>query len=808
MACGKDGTCVFKICPDGSELNKENCECVECDSCNPYNPKTKKCEPLCKCTECIVDENVIVNGKPFATCKKCENCGNCELKDPNATIAPDPSDPKNYYCKPIKGLTFPTKYYCRNNGFDLCHEFNFDTCKCEPKVCEPCYECKILCNWGQTGDGGWICTEYDECVDTCGQNECKGKCVKITTNQTEDEPPKYECISLPSCPCGRDYKTCDCGDYCSDCDECTSTGCSSICNFNLCEQCDRGTCKPVCGTDDNKCLLCLDGKCVEKVCDTANCEKCYDGECLSSCNPRCETCSDGKCVPNDNCDCLPLLNNGCGPCKTCSIIGTNAFGSIGKCVDLDCGRCRQCEPIFDENAIFIGNKCVDTCTECEECRAKLNTNPDDPITYECFQKCPSCAECVDGECVNKCPNCQRCDPTTGQCVTNCGPCQICRIDHASNTETCEPCSGCEKCIDQQCIGNQCPKGTKCSDQTTQGKCIFKCEACEKYIESSDSCVPCDNCDNCINDRCVPKICDACYECDLLDGGCKPKTCPSCNKCDTQTNSCIPCGPCEVCDSNGKCVPKICPNPCEQCIEGECVGCNRNITSPEDCRGCDPTTNQCIKCPPCTRCNGISCVPLECGACYYCDDKIDNCVKLCPNPTTECFYRSEFGFYDCAPCEALPGCGRFDHELNKCVFGQCDKCQECIDGRCINKSCGDVCNNCDPNTGICTKCPSCTVCDPLSRQCRYAIAYSGGVGPIYGDSCPCGGTCDVVRNMCGPPNCPPCHACGYDPITGQQFCYNLCDNGFYCEPYTGNNFFGDANTFYGGTCLPIPEGDGD
>lgn len=260
----------------------------------------------------------------------------------------------------------------------------------------------------------------------------------------------------------------------------------------------------------------------------------------------------------------------------------------------------------------------------------------------------------------------------------------------------DDCSSCSECVGGICTTIECSQPSDCGNNYDCRNC--KCE-CDGFIDEFGQCVECKDkddcsaCETCIKGNCEPidcgdGICDegTCVDC-LKSGDCDGENeCCIGNKCgccegfiyDPQLKKCIEipdctkdsdCPDCTVCDGQGNCVPRECPEN-HVCKDDKCVfdpcpdtPCQSGLDCGDDC-GCDFETNMCAAC----RDN-----PSLPGCTPNCDTPCNNgsdCADGCGCVDGTCVDCSNF---DCPECNGVDGC-------------KCDASDNCVadDGECTDE----------------------------------------------------------------------------------------------------------------------------
>jgi len=197
---------------------------------------------------------------------------------------------------------------------------------------------------------------------------------------------------------------------------------------------------------------------------------------------------------------------------------------------------------------------------------------------------------------------------------------------------------------------------------------------------------------------------------------------------------------------------------------------------EECHTCPPVEiTKCIcedssQCDPCQDCIDGICVD-RCGDGEFCSDN-GVCVGCLDN--TDCP-----GELECinGECSCPPGSTQSGDRCIECsTNSDCDVCEVCQDGKCIEQDCGS--GACDPDTGECVDCineDQCRddqICVDNECVCPPGFVERDGVcvpAPecVSAEDCD---ECEVCRNgQCVPRQCPPGQVC-----VGEYGCVPKCD----------------------------------
>ena len=348
----------------------------------------------------------------------------------------------------------------------------------------------------------------------------------------------------------------------------------------------------------------------------------------------------------------------------------------------------------------VGERCCD-----DICQAQCCTSADCP-SYE--EQCGT-NNCVGGECIPT-PNCtveQRC----------CGydtPGAYCADECCSDAECpgCEICNGAGICEETECCGDS-DCASVCGE-CVEGTCVPRCDTREICCSSRNECLnpgqccsddecPCGG--SCSEGTCYPQPpCPEGQECCADEcvplGQCSQLCLPEGDTCDGQQLEC--CVGLQCCGVNGGstcqecCANSDCDDPCEICVEGECVGaCSQS----QEC--CD---DECVAIGTCCQELGETCAvtsgPGTQGNC--CDDLLC-CATGQGGQCAECCDSS-----DCWPCAYCSNGTLLPRLLRRCdgpceiCYGEhCSQSESCCDGECVDDD--DGC--CNPEGSICGVVPS-------------------------------------------------------------------------------------------------------
>ena len=536
---------------------------------------------------------------------------------------------------------------------------------------------------------------------------------------------------------------------------CCGIGCKSCSNNNSCKICEEGYSIEVSDTGGSICRP----MCPHGVPSTS-------GECLP-CHDFCESCSR----PYDDNSCLlcydgRVLERPTGRCLCPS----------GMAEDVKTGECRDCDSTCEE-CIEPGDH-----TKCSECDSGLylyhgscvDSCPDRVFANDNTRRCESYHRVLESQEEDCSPGWRGCDicikPANGP--SYCHSCHIgfyltpgidkgCSICHA-NCRTCEQinthCTSCKS--DKSLIGPNNSPGA--------GFCVFPCpEGTASTPAIGDEGGICLLCDETCKECSMPDSPDHCTVCDA-SGVDKRYLSPSESRClkecpygyggDDSTARCVSCiFPCKDCRS---------PNFCTDCYRnyvlknGECrcpdIGYYLELPDKKSCRKCHKYCRKCIGPNPnrdCSECNlnyfkGPR--PGRCSECLvpYIKDSVNMFCLVCHPSCKRC--RTPSNRFECISCSnphkviagdtvgpcidplscpvgtAVGTSSDFESSASRCLpcHSTCfictepflpDKCLECIGG--INPNVPNT-----PNAGRrCSYCPLGQISDPNSlTDCKDTI----------------------------------------------------------------------------------------
>lgn len=340
--------------------------------------------------------------------------------------------------------------------------------------------------------------------------------------------------------------------------------------------------------------------------------------------------------------------------------------------------------VYEDAVDGLQGTCINFSIQCESC-GKCPPVHGQLCFCNDFTDCPDCHDCINGICVNRCPD------------------KVCVDGRCSDCENNADCPGNQICVSGRC---QCPPSLPYWDEVAQ-----RCYGCKTDLE-------CGPCHRCIDGECVKLACicdeelDQCVEC-VTTSDCGTNECCVNNKCeccpgyiwDAVLEECVEapecqdedyCEECENC-VNGDCVPVICPDPNQICIDGQCVDipCEGACEDATDCGpGCGCLNGQCVDC------ESLDCV--TCAETIGCKCVNGNCVE-----DTD----------PCAKYSCLTNCGdRPDCE-----------CQE--DGSCEEKECEGE-STLEKNEDNCQlvynlETTECCECSPITLDNQFMSAQISG-----------------------------------------------------------------------------------
>jgi cysteine-rich repeat protein len=567
------------------------------------------------------------------------------------------------------------------------NELDGDCCSAECQFEPEGSSCEdgLFCNGEETCDGAGSCQAGApvDCSDGVG-------CTDDSCDEDNDE-----CVNdANDLNCPDDGMFCNGVEFCDAVADCSSTG----------DPCPDGT---VCDEANDDCMVAAD--CGNGILESG--EDCDDGNtldgdcCSANCTfePEGSSCEDGEfCNGEEVCD-------GAGTCLSGEPVDCD--DGVGCTVDSCDEAADACANAPDDGLCDDGEFCngAETCDLLNDCELG------DPVDCSDGVGCTddSCDE-VSDECVN--------DPNDANCPDDGMFC--------NGMEFCDAANDCSS------MGDPCPGGTVCNEDT---------ETCDAEPGCGDGVVdPGEDCD----------------DGNTLDGDCCSADCtfePEGSSCDDGEF----CNGEEVCDGAGT------------CLEGDPVDCSDGIDCTVD--ACNEIEDVCENTPNDNLCpdDGMFCTGQEvCDAFAGCVSTGDPCLPdgVCNEDTDTCEAAADCGDgivdpgEDCDDGNTLDGdcCSAdctFEPEGSSCDDGEfcngeevCDGAGTCLAGDPVDCSDGvgctvDACNEVDdaceniPNDSLCPDdglfCTGDAVCD----------AFAGCVST--GDPCVPDGVCDEEADICTP-----------------------------------------------------------
>ncbi len=266
---------------------------------------------------------------------------------------------------------------------------------------------------------------------------------------------------------------------------------------------------------------------------------------------------------------------------------------------------------------------------------------------------------------------------------------------------CKEENGKKKCF-AACDAKKCEVGelipSVCSGLSipsiSSGKCVSSCTGIQQCVIGTGSCSECGKDSECPSGNvCIGGGSNGGGRCVASNGYCSVSSdCPPGNICSAltyrdsygnQVMSSAYCSPGVECDSSHGCVAwgKVCKD--GRCIASDSCSSDANKCDIKSCMYYNPNTQQCY-----SSCSGDA-----------------RCINNPGAETSFCLSPKNL----CSPCEKyVPGQGCVDNSgpCNKCVLGivepQCDGCQKCSLGTCVNACLGgnQICRTKTDNTKIC------------------------------------------------------------------------------------------------------------
>nr|XP_016813620.2 kielin/chordin-like protein isoform X2 [Pan troglodytes] len=580
-----DSPCHACHCQDGTVT----CSLVDCPPTTCARPQSGPGQCCPRCPDCILDEEVFVDGESFSHPR--DPCQECRCQEGHAHCQPR-ACPRAPCAHPLPGTCCPNDCSgCAFGGKEYPSGADF------PHPSDPCRLCRCLSGNVQClarRCAPLPCPEPvllpGECCPQCPAAPASAGCPRPGAAPARHQ----EYFSPPGDPCRR----CLCLDG--------SVSCQRLpCPPAPCAHPRQGPCCPSC----DGCLY--QGKEFASgerfPSPTAACHLCLCWEGSVSCEPRacapalCPFPARGDCCPDcDGCEYLgeSYLSNQefpdpREPCNLCTCLG----GFV------TCGR-QPCEPPGCSHPLIPSGHCCPTCQGCRYhgvTAASGETLPD-PLDPTC-----SLCTCQEGSmrCQKKpCPPALCPHPSPGPCF--CPVCHSCVSqgrEHQDGEEFEGPAGSCEWCLCQagqvSCVRLQCPP-LPCKLQVTErGSCCPRCRGClahgEEHPEGSRWVPPDSACSSCVCHEGVV----TCARIQCISSCAQPRQgphdcCPQCSDCEHEGRKYEPgesfqpgADPCEVCI----CQPQPEGPPSLRCHRRQCpslVGCPPSQLLPPGPQHCCPT----------------------------------------------------------------------------------------------------------------------------------------------------------------------------------------------------------------------------
>ena len=509
-------------------------------------------------------------------------------------------------------------------------------------------------------------------------------------------------------------RICEAG-FCNECIPGTSHGCVSN------QFCTSGTGTPRCRT-----LLPLGSQCSENgECASTQCHIHLCGECTEDshceafqfCNSRrasgsrCEAKKSNGVTCNGDNECRYGYCNGetCGDCALDSDCNSGFYCGYGDqflpqivhlCVatlstNNGCSRNEMCQ-----SAICTAGHCRecsgdDQCSSDQYCELKgVNTK------NRCFAKktlgsaCGGDTQCISSHCSNrKCVQCL----SDSECSTG----QFCKLENsaADDYQLCAslPANGAECSVDGECASSHCVNNI-CGECAMDGQCVTD-EFCNTERTSGARCSAkkaigntCNRNEKCESAICTRGYCSECTEDDQCssDQYCELNGATE-NRCFAKKNIGT------ACDSDTECSSGHCSNrKCVQCASNSdclpgqiCIVTNLAGTDYQLCAS--PAANG-VQCSVDRACASTHCINNICGECAM--DSQCATGEFCNTERTSG-----------ARCEAKKTNGAI-----------CGRSNECENGHCSDKTCGDCSSDSGCNSGL-----YCGYGDPTFPQILLCVA---------------------------------------------------------------------------------------
>lgn len=443
----------------------------------------------------------------------CGGCSTCL----NGVCAPD-----NDQCDVSAG-----EVCCRDgNSFacqpgPYCGECDYDwDCPSDPAHCRLNFCDNGVCSYKQAFPGMLCgecsaCNAVGECVQTCAEGEiCCGQgldsgysacCTEDLCNQNTGV-----CCDPGYSACGD--TCCNSGEYCCGSGVCSSSPCCETdSDCPPCFECNNGICESGCDQYWEQCCPDLDehGQCIpynqsctDPICDTNLCQALENGTCIDFCAAHGAVCDgQGSCVAA----CIPV-DNACGDGDTCCDDNVCCHG-VCSSPDSTCGGA-CCGDDQDCCGYYCVPKDTTCCTGSVQCRNLNHCDGAGMMVWHNFICDTSLGYCVES--ITDCSNDDPCHP--GVCAWDSG----CWQDSRSGQPCGDQC--CTNCCNGECIDENLTCCTSAADCPAVPNQIAGCSA-EHICVYTSACPGCvglwDNCDGLGGyqqfacEGCTPVIC--CYD---------------------------------------------------------------------------------------------------------------------------------------------------------------------------------------------------------------------------------------------------------------------------------------------------------
>ncbi|XP_060069524.1 multiple epidermal growth factor-like domains protein 6 [Ylistrum balloti] len=560
------GSCI-RCKPGYTGLScKERCIIANCDRCSNEGgiPLCYQCLPGFTGRDC--------NGSCPAHCKD----NTCDQLTGACTCA------EGWYGDDCSMPCFGNCALCVDNSTCIACIDGYYGDRCEkrcPSNCEKCSRdgksCPGMCN-GWDENYGPICA--------CRRSEC-----------AQRESGSYKCLKCKKESWfTQDSGCCPCSDHCNgSCDGVNGTctyGCLADYHGPTCDTQCSTHCNGSCDLDTGECEQGCQDDWVTPTCDIQcsvnfpHCKKCLTYKTPQQHDAYCSGCAEGYHI---------VSHGGCVPCDHC--LNRNCNTTTGECF----GPC--VDGYFHSTLNFCDGECNENCID-----GKCNNNDGNCTkgcvpgyyTERCLIDCPSFCS-ADG-CNRDTGNCHKCaDGTYGEycfssCPTNCltkscdrqtGACSECKLGYYG--ETCD--TRCHGCLDVTCSQTK-----DCETGCMPGKHGRYCEK-----KCSENCYVCDQ------DTGMCLMCITGFSGVGFRGANCSIPCPDCVN-EYEKNTYFPFhGSCyhgsfgQLCMKNcGNCFHSTGFKKCEKfsgyCSNG-CASGYYGLTCEEECRNCQPDTNNMTVC---------------------------------------------------------------------------------------------------------------------------------------------------------------------------------------------------------------------